>query len=362
MLALTSLLCSAVTEGISQLFTKRAKDLLRGIADMLDVPPEHKTSTFNRARQLSRETLKPVDLTKVRQVPPGAQPPVPGPAAVAAPAAPPGPAAVAAPAAPPGPPANPALPAGPDSTWTVQLYQHPLIRALQTPRLFPWTAWRRNPQYIPGRTFARALVALLLRGDPKDPVEAIHASIEKIGSTHPARRALEPLFVQAEKDLDKFQTAIEEWYDAQMGRLSGAYKRWSQVILAGVGLVAAVGLNINLVAITQTLWSDEAVRTVVVENAVDGTLCEGTEGQERLDCINDELGALGAAGMPIGWESGAARPWDDGTLGVAILGWLLTAMAVSFGAPFWFDTLSKLGSLRSAGPREPSTTTTESTA
>ena len=34
--------------------------------------------------------------------------------------------------------------------------------------------------------------------------------------------------------------------------------------------------------------------------------------------------------------------------------WLLTAAAVSFGAPFWFDALSKLGSLRTAGrPPEP---------
>jgi hypothetical protein len=34
-----------------------------------------------------------------------------------------------------------------------------------------------------------------------------------------------------------------------------------------------------------------------------------------------------------------------------LLGWLITAAAVSFGAPFWFDALSKLGSLRTAGAR-----------
>jgi hypothetical protein len=31
------------------------------------------------------------------------------------------------------------------------------------------------------------------------------------------------------------------------------------------------------------------------------------------------------------------------------LGWLITAMAITLGAPFWFDLLSKLVSLRGTG-------------
>ena len=34
-----------------------------------------------------------------------------------------------------------------------------------------------------------------------------------------------------------------------------------------------------------------------------------------------------------------------------VLGWAITAFAVSFGAPFWFEALSRLGSLRNAGTR-----------
>jgi hypothetical protein len=36
---------------------------------------------------------------------------------------------------------------------------------------------------------------------------------------------------------------------------------------------------------------------------------------------------------------------------VMLLGWLVTAFAVSFGAPFWFDALSKLGSPRNSGTK-----------
>ena len=36
----------------------------------------------------------------------------------------------------------------------------------------------------------------------------------------------------------------------------------------------------------------------------------------------------------------------------AVLGWTLTIIAVSLGAPFWFDTLSRLSRLRSSGKPE----------
>jgi hypothetical protein len=35
----------------------------------------------------------------------------------------------------------------------------------------------------------------------------------------------------------------------------------------------------------------------------------------------------------------------------AILGWLITALAVSLGAPFWFDTLDTILNIRGAGPK-----------
>ena len=54
--------------------------------------------------------------------------------------------------------------------------------------------------------------------------------------------------------------------------------------------------------------------------------------------------------LPIGWTD---RAWSDfRDAGVkeqlyAGLGWLLTAFALSFGAPFWFDVLNKIMIIRS---------------
>jgi len=37
-------------------------------------------------------------------------------------------------------------------------------------------------------------------------------------------------------------------------------------------------------------------------------------------------------------------------LGIAALGWLVTAVATLFGAPFWFDALQKITRLKGSGP------------
>jgi hypothetical protein len=72
-------------------------------------------------------------------------------------------------------------------------------------------------------------------------------------------------------------------------------------------------------------------------------------------------------GLPIGWDTGddPQRKWPgwhwkrDGGWWDQIywhgLGWLLTALAISLGAPFWFDVLNKFIVVRSTvKPKEKS--------
>jgi hypothetical protein len=59
------------------------------------------------------------------------------------------------------------------------------------------------------------------------------------------------------------------------------------------------------------------------------------------------LDTLQTLGLPIGWTA-APAPRDSLSLVLAHgLGWLLTAFAVSLGAPFWFDLLNKFVVVRS---------------
>lgn len=61
--------------------------------------------------------------------------------------------------------------------------------------------------------------------------------------------------------------------------------------------------------------------------------------------IDDRLVLPERWGWPSDWDWG----WFGDTIRFHFLGWLLTALAATLGAPFWFDTLNRIISIRSAG-------------
>jgi len=62
---------------------------------------------------------------------------------------------------------------------------------------------------------------------------------------------------------------------------------------------------------------------------------QAVQAQKQLDDLK----------LPIGW-AGASAP---NNLWLALLGWLITAFALTLGAPFWFDLLKRFVNIRSAG-------------
>jgi hypothetical protein len=124
-----------------------------------------------------------------------------------------------------------------------------------------------------------------------------------------------------------------------MDRVSGWYKRQTQWILIAVGLVAAVGMNVDSVAIANRLYTHPAAREVLVEDAK-VVARHAPAGTDTFETSRKELADLR---LPIGW-SGENVQLD--TLR-HIPGWLITALAATLGAPFWFDVLNRLMVLRS---------------
>ncbi len=87
------------------------------------------------------------------------------------------------------------------------------------------------------------------------------------------------LVSQAEGDIEKLRTSIEQWYDDHMARVSGWYKRHVRWISLGLALLFAAFFNLNAIEIGRTLYSDEAVRAQVVEQAQGSTACTGRRRQ-----------------------------------------------------------------------------------
>jgi hypothetical protein len=240
-----------------------------------------------------------------------------------------------------------------------QFFEHPLIYSLYFGQYAPRTTrgwpialtWGRNlPSYIPSRNFALTLMDLAARGPIADPnnqhssdtitLQALRANISHIPSP-PVQRALLTAIDGAEGDLQRAQANIEAWYDSAMDRVSGWYKRSTQWILFVIGLTLAVTLNLNAVRIADFLYRDRATREALVARAQSATTEPAYPGRD-YGAIQKELQSLK---LPIGGtdQLDQVKEHPFPILG----GWLLTALAASLGAPFWFDLLNKIMVIRS---------------
>ena len=229
---------------------------------------------------------------------------------------------------------------------TEALYLHPLIQSLYR--------GDRRPSYIPREKFALALLDMKVKPAIDAVGEQLSAIPAAIGELPPGqvRDTLDLLWRDARADIDRFRRNVEGWFDDAMERVSGWYRRLAQAILLALGVVLAVGLNVNAVTVAQRLWTDAPLRAAVVDQVQqseqppagqDGTV------EDALRDVESGLKSLGALSLPIGWTD-EARP---STWYGAVAGWALTAIATAMGAPFWFDLLGRVARLRSTGVRPP---------
>jgi hypothetical protein len=232
---------------------------------------------------------------------------------------------------------------------TGRLLEHPLLNALVRP-VSPRSKRRRYPSYLPART----VVAALLDFDGTGKKQDIEKAIAAIPSED-ARRALTVLLERADGDVTKFTLDAERWFDDSMERVSGWYRRRVQKVLWALALALVISLNIDTLRIAQQLWSQDAVRAAVVARA---EAVQAAPGTANLKQVATDVNELEQLSIPIGWT---VEPRPDGTeewvlrILLKSVGLLLTAAALTLGAPFWFDVLSKIARLRSAGAPPPAT-------
>jgi hypothetical protein len=242
------------------------------------------------------------------------------------------------------------------------LFNHPLVKPLG-----------ERPSYIPARTFSLALWNIATTEAAKgqqvaagvtQDVAAIRTLIgrldeQKYGNI---KKSLLSLIDEAGNDLGKARANVEGWYNDAMDRVSGWYKRRTHVILIVIGLLAAFALNIDTIQITKALLYNDTLRasvaTAAQEYAKSHTAQPNTTGDPdaaqaatKIKTITADINSLG---LPIGWNNGGFPPDAYGTF-LKLLGLILTGLAVSQGAPFWFDMLNKFIVIRSTvKPREKS--------
>ena len=337
--AVTALAASTIVEWIGNLTRKRAKYLLRGLRNMLDAGDNRTMPSTEGSRMRPAGVRAERSLYNQALTPTGQTVDALGTAE-----------------------------AGVEGGLTALVFDHPLLRSMMQPTQSAESKKSRVPPYVPAETFSRALIDTLVPGDAGPVTMAqVQTAIRELAGTMPAREALLSLEKQSRADLDAFRVEVERWYDAQMDRVSGWYKRWAQRWIIAVAAGLCLFANIDAYAIAGTLYRDPAVRGAIVGQAQQGQNCAALpDDQARADCVRDLVDAVGTTGRVVGWPAhcpatpsacvpvpGGGRPGVNDWL-IKLLGLVVTTLAAAMGAPFWFGALNRLVNLRLTGkPPEP---------
>jgi hypothetical protein len=231
-------------------------------------------------------------------------------------------------------------------TLTDQVLSHGLIRPLYKEG--------RRPSYLNPKLFALALLDIVAPGGSGDPIEGVGNQIALANIPNGVKDALLGLTKGIAKDRDHLRSLVEDWFNGTMERVSGWYKRKAQLMICVLSLVATIGLNINTLSIGETLAKNNAIRAAVVAQAERSTIKEGAKPKEAAKAITE----VEQLGVPIGWDKSGSDPAQANfesarEIAHTVGGWLLTFIALSLGAPFWFGLLGKLTSLRTSGNAPP---------
>lgn len=231
--------------------------------------------------------------------------------------------------------------------YATRLYEHPLVSTLATEK--------KLPSYMGSGTFASALVDLLAHGEEDQgtaDTEDNAAQLIRNASDDPVLgRALRALSSVGAQTVAELRTEIAAWFDDGMHRVSGWYRRETQRIILIIGACVTLFANASTVHVVRDLWQDDVLRYTVAQEAI--AMASTTQSPDSLQARDALL-----ASFPVGWEDEdpfgireGVPDWSRGTWLAHLMGWILTAAAVSLGAPFWFDLLGRVAKLRGTGKR-----------
>lgn len=160
----------------------------------------------------------------------------------------------------------------------------------------------------------------------------------------------------AQVQAERLQQNIEQWFNDSMTRSGGWYKRWTQKVLLGVAIVVVLGANVDTLTLAKRFMRDNALRASVVAAAEKTIQNDSVNPTKDNQARQDFLKEADKLSLPLGWVPDAADPYKADQIPQTTVGWLMKLLglaisifAISLGAPFWFDILSKVVNLRGAG-------------
>lgn len=172
-------------------------------------------------------------------------------------------------------------------------------------------------------------------------------------------------------EVNQAEAMVSQYFNEMMDIASAWYRRNVQYILILIGLTIAVVFDADTFEIYQNLGNNSSSRQEVLQIATDfvnndkievyqttpsdsAALSERTteETVTKIDSLKTQLTTLiqneitnPSSPLGLGWSNLPSGTWG---WVLKFFGWILTALAISLGAPFWYDLLKTLVSVRGA--------------
>jgi hypothetical protein len=244
-------------------------------------------------------------------------------------------------------------------------YAHPLVQSLSKGKT-------GRPSYIPQEIVGQVVEALVTASGMAGTLAGAVKKLPGTPETNRIKGLLEVFVTQAGEDAAAFRKAVETHFNAVMDRASGWFKRRQQIAALIVSALLVAGANVDTIGLATALASSPEARAKMVGIAseqlnkakeVEARAAEGkAEGgvsvaqsrqltQAALKDFERARSDLVSAGFKFGWKDqwNAAKTFSDYLL--KLVGLLVSTLAVSLGAPFWFDLLQGFMNVRASGSR-----------
>ncbi|MCL1465679.1 hypothetical protein [Argonema galeatum] len=271
---------------------------------------------------------------------------------------------------------------------TEKLYTHDLIQSLNQKGK---NRASNGPSYIPSDIFASVLIDIFtLYLSDSQGIAILETKINNSALPQNLKNILLTFVKTIETQDCKLDSAVKDlhhqiatWFDESMQRSSGVYKRNAKGMSFLLGLAVAVIANADTVYLVQRLHKEEILRSTVAQvseeilaknsDAIVKCLNTAKDQASKDKCLvplrqNLNTALNDISSLPIGWNLSnplkqlqeqqsisSVGTWDLRGIIKVIFGWFLSAVAISMGAPFWFEALNKIINVRNAGKKPNST-------
>ena len=245
-----------------------------------------------------------------------------------------------------------------------KVYDSPYIAYLQRGSRF-------LPSYLPAWNLLQGMLeaASTTRNRALSTLDDLREAAKDLPEGSPIRVGLENLLAAGDTTVEDFQKRYEAWFATFEAQVMAWYRQKTQLVIGGLSVLVVLSMNVDTLQLVNQLATDPKVRESLAEqgsqlarqpdlaaaNAALPAASQPTASQPALlaavETVQQRSASLNASGLKLGWSERDWRStWQSPLSAIEkLVGLLLSAFAVSMGAPFWFDLLKSLVLIRSVG-------------